>query len=489
MEADITLPDHCPDIARIVKVDCTPIAESCLSEDGRITVKGRAVFDVLYETDYKNRLRCHSFTRDFSHSFPLPVTNAVNIGAFCNMDCKRIDCRLLSDRRLILRSMLGIELDSEGDIAVKVISPEEDGCTFFRKKTIGFEGRTVLLEESFGFSEEMPLNRNEKCINEILCGTITLSPPQVDLSPGRAEISTHATFHALCEEENNEGAYYMSVKTLPLKLEFTNEGIEDFKRASVSLLPVDCQFHPELDQYGEHRIIRCDFSVKMQMKINEPKAHTVAEDMFEKSYTSQGVSILYPIPFAEELCSCGFTAEGKLSPSEPLAESILDVTAKSCGCTVESTEEGLFLKGNFTATVIMSNQQGIQCCDITLPYRQSFTASPSENSTLSAQVMALEAIPTLHSDGSIGVRVIAEARVFGFGHRDEEFLSSVTKRTPIEAPEEGTRLTFCFPRRDECLWDIAKLYHVSPERIAAANPESFGEGGELLKLTPIVIKS
>lgn len=470
-------------------MDCTPFAESCLSEDGKITIKGRAVFDVLYETDYKNRLRGHSFARDFSHSFSLPSTNAINIGAFCRLDCRRIDCRLLSDRRLILRSLLGIELDSEGDVAVKVINPEEDGCTFFRKKTIGFEGRTALFEESFAFSEEMLLNRNEKCINEIVCGSITLSPPQIDLSPGRAELSTHATFHALCEEENNEGNYYMSVKSLPLKMEFANESIEDFKRVSVSLTPADCQFRQELDQYGENRIIRCDFSVKMQMRIKDPKAYTVAEDMFEKSYNSQGVSLSYPIPFMEELCSCGLTAEGKLPPQEPSVESILDVTAKSCGCVAEDTEEGLALKGNFTATVIMKNQQGIQCCDIAVPYQQTFAAKLLENCTLSAEISPLEAIPTLHSDGSIGVRVIAEARVYAFGQKNEEFLTSVTKRVPIEAPEEGSRLTFCFPQRNECLWDIAKLYHVNPERIANANPESFGENGEILKLSPIAIKS
>ena len=43
LEFDSTLPEHCPDIARIIKVDCTPFVESCTISDGQSTVIGKAV--------------------------------------------------------------------------------------------------------------------------------------------------------------------------------------------------------------------------------------------------------------------------------------------------------------------------------------------------------------------------------------------------------------------------------------------------------------
>ena len=75
LDFDSSLPDFCPDIARIVKVDCTPFSESCTISDGKAVLKGKVVYDILYETDYKNRLRCCNFTQEFSHSVPIPKTN------------------------------------------------------------------------------------------------------------------------------------------------------------------------------------------------------------------------------------------------------------------------------------------------------------------------------------------------------------------------------------------------------------------------------
>mgnify|MGYP003302750440 CR=1 FL=1 len=72
LEFDTQIPEFCPDIARLIKVDCTPFAETCEIDDSKAVVKGKAVYDVLYETDYKSRLRCCSFTQEFTQNIPLP---------------------------------------------------------------------------------------------------------------------------------------------------------------------------------------------------------------------------------------------------------------------------------------------------------------------------------------------------------------------------------------------------------------------------------
>lgn len=489
LEFDTPIPDYCPDIARLVKVDCTPFTEACTVEDGRVTVRGKAVYDVLYETDYKNRLRCCSFTQDFSHSLPLPRSGATEISSFCSVRCERIDCKLIGPRRIVIRTALGAQFDIEGEVSVKAVAVNEDGEAFFRKKAVGFDGRTSSYEESFRFAEQLVLSRNEKAIGEIVCGSITLLPPQTTVLPERIEIKSTAAVRVLCEEENNEGKYYMSAKTVPVNIEYTNPAIEDFKRLSLSIEPSDAEFIPELDQYGENRVIKTSFNVRMKLKINEPKAYTVADDMFEKDYDSTLVKTSALLPHLYSENDVSFSAEAKLPPMMPTPETLLDATARDYGSNVEKTEGGVTVSGNFIVTLTADTAEGIHSFDHSVPYSQFFPLDiPNSETATVADTYPVEVMTTLHSDGSVTAKIIAGTKIYIYCESEETFISEITKRSPRKSTDDGSMLVYCYPSRQETLWDIAKLYRADPEGIAKLNAERFDEGGKPVGNGPVLIK-
>ena len=491
LEFDTPLSDFCPDIARLIRVDCTPFAENCIIDGDKAIVNGKAVYDVLYETDYKNRLKYCSFSQEFSQSVPLPRSNASDASAYCSVKCERIGCKLLSPRRLIIKSTLGMNFGIEGEYAVKAVAVNEDSETFFRKKTIGFEGKTAMLEENYRFGDSLSLTQNEKSIGEIVFGNITLQEPQISLSPGRAEIKSMASVHALCEDESNEGSYYMAIKTLPVSIDFRNDAIEDFKRISVELEPTEAEFKPELDQYGENRMIKTDFGVKMKMKINEPKAYTVAEDMFEKDYDSVLVSGSATVPHMFSHTDTGFSVESKLSEMLPKPEALLDSTVQENGAVAERAEDGITLSGSFTVTLLTDTAEGIHSFDQSVPYTQFLPMEmPEGEASVNAEIYPIEVIATLHSDGTATVRIIAGVHVSVHTEQEETFISEVTKRVPREAVTEQSALIYCFPEKGEDLWSIAKSYRTDPESISDANPESFDESGRTRENSkPILIKA
>ncbi len=489
LEFDSLIPEHCPDIARIVKVDCTPFTESCSIEDGKGVIHGKAVYDVLYETDYKNRLRCCSFTQDFTLSIILPKSSGSDARLFCDIRCERIDCKLIGARRIAIRVLLGAMAEAESEITAKSLSVEEDGEIFFLKKTVCFDGRTSAYSDKFDFSEQLPLNRNEKCIGEIICGRVSLQPPQISVSEGRADIKTTAAVHTLCEEENNEGTYYMSSKSLPISICCENDMIDESKRINVSLETADTSFVPELDQYGESRIIRSDFTVGVKIKINEPSAYTVAEDVFEKSHDGIVRSETVKVPRLSNSISHGFTAELKTPETVPAPISILDTSARDYGSTVRITDNGLEVSGNFIVTLLVNTAEGVHSFDFPVPYVQSFPLDGvSEESIITADVFPIEVISTLHSDGSITARIIAEAKISSFSEQEETFVSEIAKRVPADNRQDGSVLVFCYPEEHESLWSIAKYYRADPETILSSNPERFDSERNALGREPIIIK-
>lgn len=491
LELDATIPEFSPDVSRIVKVDCTPFTESVNIQDGKATLKGKAVYDILYETDYKRRLRCCNFTQEFSQTVSLPKSNAVNLQAFAESECERISCKLLSPRRVSVKVGLATSFDIEGEASVKAIAVTDDKSTFFRKKTIGFDGKTIKHESVYKFSESLALTQSEKAIGEIICGRIDLRTPALTLSPGRAEIKTVATVHALCEEENAEGKYFTSIKSLPLSIDCSNEAIGEHKQISARLIPTECSFTPELDQYGESRVIKSDFSLGLCLNINEQFAHTVADDMFEKSFDSTPVRATVSLPHAYPKAESSFSTEVKLPPMSPKPETLLDASARSLGTASLVTDDGVKANGTFAVTLLCETAEGVQSFDYPLPFEKVFNGDiPKDPTSVTAEITPDEVIATLHSDGSATVRIIATARICVCTESEDSFVAEVTKRTARGEESDEPMLVYCFPTEDEDLWSIAKLYRADPESIKTANPAHFDESGALFdRSKPILVKT
>lgn len=490
LEFDSQIPEFCPDIARLIKVDCTPFAESCEIDDSKAVVKGKAVYDVLYETDYKSRLRCCSFTQEFTQSIPLPRTNTENTSAFCKVGCERINCKLLSPRRLVIKATLGTALEAEGSTPVKVVAVSEDKDTFFCNKTLTYEGESVHFTETYRFGDSFPLTQSEKAIGETVCGNIYLQQPQLTLSEGHAEIKSVASVHVLCEEESNEGRYYVSVKTLPINIDYANELIDSEKHISVMLDVVSPEFSHELDQYGESRVIKADFSVRMQMKLNSQEEFSVADDVFEKEFDGTPVVSSAILPKLFSVSDIGFSEEDKIDPLMPSAVNILDTSVKCRSGSVGTNEEGVTASGSFIVTMIYESEDGIHSIDKSIPFDRSFPCElPDHGVAVSAETYPIEIQSSLHPDGSVSLRVVASTRVSIFSETEESFVSDVIKRTPCKRPTEDCTLVYCFPKEGEPLWEIAKHYKVSPKSILDANRSLFDENEKAVGSEgPILIK-
>jgi hypothetical protein len=182
LELEESLPDYCPDIARLIRVDCTPVIESSEFSGDRCVVSGKAVCRILYETDYKSKIKSAEFVKDFSHSFEVPMQGCMNPVAHTNARCTHISCKMLSPRKFIIKSRIQLDLEAFANTAVKTVDTRSGDNTFYRTVDIAYEKKLTPYIEEFTFEEEMPLLQSEKSIGDIVFSSIQLQPPQVTVS-------------------------------------------------------------------------------------------------------------------------------------------------------------------------------------------------------------------------------------------------------------------------------------------------------------------
>ena len=106
VDCDVTLPDYCPDIMRIIKCTVsTSITGSKLIGD-RATADGNAKIRIIY-TDEKNKVFCYD--QDYPFSKYAELNSALD-DAFlsCSTKTEYVNCRAVSKRRIDVHGAFSI---------------------------------------------------------------------------------------------------------------------------------------------------------------------------------------------------------------------------------------------------------------------------------------------------------------------------------------------------------------------------------------------
>ena len=100
-DVDLTLPDYCPDIEKILKCTLIPKLQSKSLSGGQLRVDGSCVVNVLYVESTGKTIRCCEQSVSFSQSFSLRETPE-NYVVLTKTKPEYINCRALSPRRLVI---------------------------------------------------------------------------------------------------------------------------------------------------------------------------------------------------------------------------------------------------------------------------------------------------------------------------------------------------------------------------------------------------
>ncbi len=480
-EFDGTLPDYCPDVIRLIRVDCTPYTDTCQVTENKLQIGGRIIYDILYETDHKSKLRFCSFTQEFRHTADLPKNELESPQAFCNATCSKITCRMLSPRRPLLRARLELHTTVSGMMAVGLLSTQPAENVFFTKKALRYDVPGETLRKEFHFDEALPLLQGEESIGETVFGTVTIQPPQTTFTGGSVLAKTTATVKVLYQPEDTSmgSGYRMAVKNLPLTLSLDTAEPDEGKLRSLRLEMGAYSVLPELDQYGENRILKVCFTVNATVRTMGTAETEVAEDLFTPDMITTASRRELSIPRLSSVVDRSFTIDLKLPAEDPIFTSLYDASVRAGRTKAAPGEGGVELSGTLTVSVLGESMDGILHRDHTVEFVQFVpTEIPASLSEIEVEITPFEVLPTLHSDGSISARVICNATLSFHTQEHASFLCDpITQTEPEE--EDPYSVAYFYPAKTDTLWSVAKKYRINPAKLKADNPTSFDESGRL----------
>ncbi len=483
-EKELILPDYCPDIVRIIRMDATPYVENKTYNNEICTVSGTYVYSLLYESEYDSSLAYATFTVPFEEKIDIKEYGKENeISA--KITTKRIGCKLINARKISVRTKSIMSLTVKAINRVSVIDtaslPEN---IFIQKEPITWYETEKEKKYTFNFEESFTLSEKSTPIDEKI---------MVDLSAEQAEYTFHADTIKLksaviCKiiyKGEDSDRYIMLTRTFPNEMTiddvtFTEDSII---RPEISVSNFD--IITEVDPYGENRVVNINYTLSIKLCIKEKQTFEYATDAFTAGAESTVKKSSFSTQKNASSFSKAFTVENKFMPENIRFTEILDSNAKIIDCKVKITDDGIIISGVYNYSVLGTTENSYKCVDLTGEFLEKISQDryKCEYSTHNCRI--LESDYSLSADGSINIRLKISCDI------ETESIVTFNAVTNIEVNENVQEkvgcLIFCYPAGDDSLWSIAKKYCVAPTEISEGNPDSFSPDGELIVKAPIRI--
>lgn len=479
IELECTLADYLPNINRIIRADADVICEDVSVANGRAELSGKAVFSLLYESDFKQKLHCEGFETDFKHSFELKDTPSAELYPRVSIRCSYVGCKTLNPRRLILRCRADIGLEVKCMQSLSTVSMRDTKGAFFKSEKRKTAVYCPVLTRDFNMEESISLETMPP-VGDIIYTTLELGDGEVSASDGTALIRAEAVFKCLYEKED-EGGLTLAVRRFPVTVSVDDECIRADSDIKAALCTKNVTAEKDIDAYGENRIIRLRYGVRAELECVNHQEIELPTDMFFEEYESENKSQQFPYETPSKEIKHRFMLEKVFEIPDMALDNCLDVNAEATVAEAVCCEGGISVKGSCGINVFGTAADGYRAQDCsaafseTVPFSADAGAKTRFKVTARTQAASAEASAgrlSVHMPVTLCITAVTEETLTALaGAEIEKCASDDTAARPI---------IIYYPRQGESAWDIGRRYHADPAGIIESNADAFDKNGTVV---------
>ena len=468
IECDALLPDYCPDIVKILRCEVTPILTGNQVSGSQLTVDGVAAARVFYLSD-AGCLR--------SAEYKIPFSRVVEIKPSSSRPVVRVspsvgyfNCRAVSPRRLDLRGAISLSILVTACREEDVVAGAEGMGVLTRgeerevTRVTGQEVRPFTLREELELPSDKPSIRLPlRCSGfaritdkKQVAGKIVL----------KGELKLHVFY--LCDGDDNQ--LDSTDHTVPFSQILDVDGMEEQTRCIVSLQVSSLDVPPKADPDGQSRVLALEAVLEAKVLCHRNETIPLVSDCYSTQYESS---------CQQKTVSLGRLAEA-VDESHVYQESvdlpdgavrILDLWCRVQGEEFSAEAGKATAAGRLLISMFCSMEDGgMEYFDKTEPFTHEIDIDCQRPMEFLGEFSILDVGFT--SSGSGRAEIRCEIGITGpvYCSEPEAVLTSLT--VDEEHPKEkdpSVSLTIYFADAGENLWEVAKRYNTSMEKILADN--------------------
>ena len=282
VDTELTLPDYCPDIGRLLKCRLVPMITSRRVNFDSLEVEGTARISVIYLDDRDKKIRCCDREYPFKAALPYDdVTENVKLLADARVDY--VNCRAVSQRKLDIHGAFTVRMTAIRCRQDDLITDLEGESLRLRRESRDISDLVCCAQTGFDLSEAIELSEGKPPISSIIRSEAVLCVEEVRHTPGKLTVKGSALFTMVYCTEEDDAPERMDY-VIPFNQFFDVQGIDEDCRSDLALSCDALDVSMRTDSDGEYRRVDVDIRVTADVRVYRDASVSWVSDAYSVDY-------------------------------------------------------------------------------------------------------------------------------------------------------------------------------------------------------------
>lgn len=470
VDLDISLPDYCPDIQRILKCQVYPHITSRGITGDRLELEGNYTVKILYLDSGGMAVHCYESSQSFSAAITLKQS-ADNAQIFAFTRVEYINCRATSPRRLDIHGSFSACAKVIAQAENEVISNIDGEGVEEQKSTLSLNKMVGASQQQFTVEEVLELGQGKPPADNLIRSDAFAVLQDYTPVANKLMVKGEVCIKFVYSTADNESALEVMEYALPFNEMIDCEGVTE-----------NCIFNIQLNVVGIEAQIKNDYSgdqtyFDVQVKVFANAAAyqntdvTMVTDAYSKQYDLNISSKQKNIDNAVEFTSDTDIHKGSLALEDIQISKIIDIWNEMSTVSADSANGQINYKGKFNVCVLALNPdkkpiyfERLMDFEYARPYQ-----AKADNIKCNAS-MYVAGISYRITGGGIDLKVELRLNAAVYSQYSLKLITDVAAdETKPRAQDKSAALSIYYADAGESLWNIAREYCTSVNAIKLEN--------------------
>ncbi|MCL2494957.1 MAG: DUF3794 domain-containing protein, partial [Oscillospiraceae bacterium] len=465
VDGDITLPEYCPDILRILRCGMEPSIHAVQATGERVNIDGSARITVLYAAEDGT---LQSFEQSYPFSRGADVGNLTDQCAVtASARAEYANARAVSPRRLDIHGMLTIPLQARRRREDAVLTGLAGGGMQALAEQVGLSSLEALHAVSFPLNEVIEIDAGAPAIDQVVLRRASAVATEVKAIKNKLLVKGSLELRVMYQSRGAKEPVQV-LHTMPISQIIEAAGVSELTANTLRLRISSLDAAPKADGSGEARLLEVSARVGAEVRAYAPVELAVVKD----AYSTQ----------------CGVALESRRLETRSLLESFREGFAARESFDIPGKIQGLQLltgellpveiivkdgavaaAGKVKATAVYIDGEG-KAAVIEKELGFSFRRALKKNAPGALAEIEIELLSVQGGASGDSLEIRMELAAFGdvFSVESRTVVGSAARDEACDPPRRSP-LTIYFAADGEPLWEIAKRYRTTVSAVRQEN--------------------
>lgn len=475
VETQISLPEYCSDIRKILKCMVVPNIFACGISGDRVTASGEAVIRVIYNGE-GGIVECCEQSVPFSKYIEFSCPDG-DCSVKATAKTEYVNCRAVSQRRISVSASVSVHFCVQRVKKERLFSACENTDFETRGDVLSCTMPLCICEKPFEMSETALLPESSPSVSAFINNQSCAVIDSVKTISGKMLIKGDMITDILycTDSENREIEKYRH--TMPISQIVDLEGVDENSLCQVNITVLSVCVSVKADSEGNNRLI--DICVKSSASVSAYENCDICtvSDGYSTKYETD--SEFRNLIFRNHIYTYKETKQirANIDMSGLEAAVIAEAFPVSCDAKAESAEGKTVGSGEVPIGIIYKGTDGeYGYTEKTIDFSfESKGSSTGERVIAEPEFTLGEINASMLSQASAEIRMSVGISMPIFEEYEKRVCTKLEIIEEREKPQCECPITVYYPSEGEKLWDIAKKYNTSCDRIREDNDLSSDE--------------